>query len=160
MKQIVMLALVAFALICLPAVAGPKSDTFNRISNGSGKTTNALPTRAPDIGTRPNAGGGMTEVGGFGNSAGNAPPPPPKILGNSGGRNDYTRGQEVSRGSYVVGDSRSEITVRASKGDIGSVHATTGGPYGKTTHTTAHPDGSFHHHGEHMKGRSNRFTNK
>lgn len=72
-------------------------------------------------------------------------------------RNDYTRGQEVTQGTYSVGDQKSKITVRSSQGDIGSIQAVTGGAYGKS-HTTAHPDGSFHHHGEHAKARNQPFS--
>lgn len=75
-----------------------------------------------------------------------------------GGRNDYARGQEYTQGNYRVGHDTSTVTVRASQGDIGSVHAVTGGPLkGKTT---AHPDGSFHHHDNHMAGRDNAYSNK
>lgn len=75
-----------------------------------------------------------------------------------GGRNDFTRGQNYTQGTYFDGHSTSTVTVRASQGDIGSVHAVSGGPFkGKTT---AHQDGSFHHHDNHMAGRDNEFSNR
>lgn len=75
-----------------------------------------------------------------------------------GGRNDYTRGQEVSQGSYSAGGVETSVTVRASHGDLGYVHAVRGEATGRG-HTTAHPDGSFHHHGEHAKGRDSDWSN-
>lgn len=87
------------------------------------------------------------------------PAPPQKVPSSGGGRSDYTRGQEIVRGTNQVGHDRTPIVARVSKGDKGVIHAVKGGPFGKS-HTTAHPDGSFHHHGEHVKGRDNPFSNK
>lgn len=80
------------------------------------------------------------------------------------GRNDFTRGQEIIHGVYRVGHEATPVTVRVSTGDIGDVHAVKGGPFGKS-HTTSEPDGSFHHHGEHAKGKGDPkkrkvYTNK
>ena len=75
-----------------------------------------------------------------------------------GGKNDFTRGQNYTQGTYFDGHSTSTVTVRASQGDIGSVHAVSGGPFkGKTT---AHQDGAFHHHDNHKAGRDSEFSNK